>query len=222
MIVVDCVQRSEAWFAARLGKLTGSKAADMLAAVKEGEAAKRRDLRVQLVIERLTGVSQDRGYVNAEMQRGIDLEPAARMAYEVLTGRLAIEHGFCQHDTIQAGCSPDGLADADTLVSLKCPKSATHLKYLRDGVMPRDYVPQMLHEFWITGARFYDFLSYDDRFSGPLESLRVFYVRVERDQNAVDAYVKKAMAFLDEVERECEAVATMANLSGQLAASVTA
>ena len=221
MKVIECAQRSPEWFAARLGKLTGSRAADMLASVKSGEAAARRDLRVQLVIERLTGVGQENSYMNAEMVRGVELEPAARAAYELLTGRMVLEHGFCQHDTLQAGCSPDGIVpDEDTLVSLKCPKSATHLRYLRTGTMPTDYVPQMLHELWITGARFYDFLSYDDRFSGPLESLRVFHVRVLRNDEAVEDYAKKAIAFLDEIDRECEAVSTMANLSGQMAAAV--
>jgi hypothetical protein len=57
--VVMAEQRSPEWFAARLGRLTGSRAADMLATIKSGEAAARRDLRVQLVVERLTSTLQE-------------------------------------------------------------------------------------------------------------------------------------------------------------------
>lgn len=209
-----CDQRSPDWFAARVGRLTGTCAADMLATIKSGEAAARRDLRLRILCERLTGQSQEDGYVNAVMQRGIDMEPAALAAYEAITGEMAQRVGFLSHDVHSAGCSPDGyLGEFDGIVSLKCPKSATHLRYLRAGVMPPDYVPQMLHELWISGARFYDFLSFDDRF--PVE-LQTFYVRVTRDSAAVEAYEKKAVAFLDEVARELEAVHTLASLPAQL------
>lgn len=217
--VLDVAQRSPEWFAARCGLLTGSRAADMLATIKSGEAAARRDLRMQLVCERLTGQSQEDGYVNAVMQRGIDLEPAALAAYEAITGDFAQTSGFLRHATLPAGCSLDGhVGDFETIVSLKCPKSATHLRYLRSGGLPTDYVPQMLHELWITGATTYDFLSYDDRFP---EALRVFYVRVTRDEAAVAEYERKALAFLEEVAREVDAVRTLANLPAVLSEAVT-
>ena len=218
--VLDCEQRSDAWFAARLGKLTGSVAADMLSQIKSGEAAARRDLRLRLVCERLTHRSQDDGYTNAAMQWGIDTEPEARMAYEVHTGDLVRECGFCQHPTLAAGCSLDGyVGDFERLVSFKCPKSATHLRYLRAGVMPTEYVPQMLCELWITGASVYDFVSYDPRFPEPLQLWRI---RLLRNEAIVQDFAAKATAFLDEVDRELEAVQTMTNLAGQLAASVPA
>lgn len=213
-VIHDLEQRSPAWFAVRLGKLTGSCAADVLATIKSGEAAARRDLRLRLVVERLTGQSQEDGFVSKDMQRGTDLEPAAFAAYEALTGRMASRVGFVSLPTVAAGCSPDGVVDDfETLLSLKCPKSSTQIGYHRAGKMPAAYVPQMLHELWITGAKFYDFLSFDDRLPGPLAT---FFVRVPRDEQAVLDYADKAKAFLQEVEREYEAVATLANLRGQL------
>ena len=53
--IVNAPQRSPEWFAARAGRLTGSMAGDMLATIKSGEAAARRDYRLQLALERLTG-----------------------------------------------------------------------------------------------------------------------------------------------------------------------
>lgn len=215
--VVNAEQRSPEWFAARLGRLTGSRAADMLATIKTGEAAARRDLRTQLVCERLTGQLQEDVFINAVMQRGIDCEPLAFAAYEAQTGTLVERSGFLSHDVHMAGCSLDGHVGAFTgLIELKCPKSTTHLRYLRGGVVPSDYLPQILHNLWITGARWADFVSFDDRF--PAE-LQLFIVRVERDAAQIADYEKKALAFLAEVDRETEALASMSNIALQLVAA---
>lgn len=200
--VVTCEQRTEAWFEARLGRATGSRAKDVIASIKSGEAAARRDYRTELVLERITSRQQESPYINADMQRGIDLEPQARATYEALTGALVEQTGFLSHTLVLAGASLDGhLGDFETLVSLKCPRSANHLRYWRDGGMPREHVPQMLHELWITGAETYHFLSFDDRFP---PALQAFFVAVERKavQAEIDAYGEKLNAFLVEVARE--------------------
>lgn len=201
----DMPQRSDEWFSARLGKLTGSCAKDMLSTIKSGgEASGRRNLRVRLMLERITQKSQEDDYINADMQRGIDLEPAALAAFEMRTGLLAMSCGFVSLDGLPVGCSPDGYCGEWTdLVSLKCPKSATHLGYLLGGGMPAEYVPQMLHELWVTGAQRYHFLSFDDRFP---EELHTFYVCVERDELAVKSYELAARLFLSEVDKEVETV----------------
>lgn len=212
---IDCEQRSEAWRKARCGRLTGSCAKAILAKTKKGEEAyTRRDLCLRLALERLTGQPQEGTYTTAEMQRGIDLEPAAIGAYEVCTGNLVQITGFLAHDSLPVGCSLDGhVGDFETLVSIKCPKATTHLRYLRDGKMPEDYVGQMLHEFWVTGAKFYDFVSYDDRFP---PALQLFRVRVLRNEDDVREYERKALAFLRDVDTEYNAVLTMTDLRGQL------
>jgi len=218
--VLDLPQRSAEWFQARLGRLTGSCAGEMLAQIKTGEAAARRDLRLRLVCERLTQQSQEDGYVNAVMQRGIDLEPLARAAYEARTGQMVEQTGFLAHPSLMTGCSLDGhLGEFETVVCLKCPKSSTHLGYLRAGVLPAAYIPQCLHELWITGARFYDFLSFDDRFPAALQT---FYVRLSRNEAAVEDYARKALAFLEEVDREYDAVLTLTNLPKALERSLEA
>lgn len=216
--VVNAPQRSDEWFLARLGRLTGSRAADMLAMIKSGEAAARRDLRTQLVVERLTQTLQEEPFINAAMQRGIDMEPAAFAAYEALTGLVAERTGFLAHDTLATGCSLDGhVGDFEGITEFKCPKSATHLRYLRGNVVPADYLPQITHNLWVSGAQWCDFLSFDDRF--PVR-LQTFLVRVERDEAAIAAYAEKALAFLEEVDREVEAVRTMSNLPSVLREAV--
>lgn len=202
--VIDCEQRTDMWYAARAGRLTGSRASDMLAKVKSGEAAGRRDLRIQLVCERLTGKPQEDDYISKEMQRGIDLEGAARGEYEARTGHIVEQTGFLSCDEIMAGCSLDGhVANMRRVVSFKCPKSATHVDYLKRNRLPPGYVPQATHELWITGAEFYDFVSYDDRMPAGLE---YFCVTVERFEmiKEIEAYELAVKLFLAEVDEEVD------------------
>ena len=216
--IVEAEQRTPEWFAARLGCITASRACDIVATIKSGEAAARRDYRTQLVCELLTGQPQEDGYTSVDMQRGLDLEAEAFAAYEMQTGRMASRVGFLRHTEWRAGASPDGvIGDFDGLIELKVPKSATHLKYLRAGVVPADYMPQLTHQLWISGAPYVDFVSYDPRWPAKFQ---VFIARLHRDEAAIAEYERKALAFLAEVEREVAAVQTMTNLNAVLREAV--
>ena len=71
--IIDAPQRSPEWGAARLGRLTGSCIGDAFAKTKSGWSTSRRNLRMRLVLERILGTSQESGYVNGDMERGIQL-----------------------------------------------------------------------------------------------------------------------------------------------------
>ena len=206
--IIDAPQRSPEWFKARAGRLTGSAAKHLFSSGKgNAEPVGRRDLRYQLVVERLTGQPQDdgTGFVNAAMQWGIDHEDDAFAAYEALTGNLTQRSGFLAHTAHMAGCSLDGhVGDFEGILEIKCPKSATHWMYLREHLtLPPEYLPQVAHNLWITGAAWCDFLSFDPRFP---EAMRTFYVRVARAEVDLAGYEQKALAFLAEVERELDAM----------------
>jgi putative phage-type endonuclease len=206
--VVDAEQRSAEWFAARAGRLTGSRASDMLATIKTGEAAARRDLRTQLVVERLTGQPQEDNFINAAMQWGIDHEADAFSAYEAQSGNLARRTGFLAHTDLMVGCSLDGdVDDFGGIVEIKCPKSATHYGYLKTGDVPANHKPQILHNLWVSGAAWCDFVSFDPRF--PAEH-RLFVCRVPRVDLDVLAYEKTVEKFLAEVDAELAAMAALA------------
>lgn len=197
-------QRSPEWFACRLGRLTGSRACDMAAQIKSGEAAARRDYRLELVCERLTGRPAEDGYVSKDMQRGTDLEPIAFQRYEAETGDLVRSTAFIQHDELMAGCSLDGDVDNFTgIVELKAPKTSTHIGYLRSKTVPRDYLWQITHNLWITGAEWADFVSYDDRLPEDLQFVRIRVMRADVD---IAAYELLARQFLREVDAEVEAI----------------
>jgi hypothetical protein len=206
--VIDCEQRSSEWFAAKAGILSASNAGEMLAKIKTGEAAARRDLRTRLVVERITGqYSADDTFVSAAMQRGTDMEAEARAAYEATTGTLVQEVGFVRHNDLPIGCSPDGvIGDWDGGLEIKCPKMATHLGYLRAGKLPSEYVAQITHTLYVTGAPWWDFCSYDPRFPEPL---RLFVVRVEAQTLDLAGYEATLRAFLAEVDAELADVTAM-------------
>jgi predicted phage-related endonuclease len=205
--ILDIPQRSDEWRRARCGRLTSTSAADMLAQIKKGEAAARRNLRTRLVCERLTQQPIENGYQSAEMKRGIELESVAIAAYEADTGTLTRSIGFLAHPDLLAGCSPDAIVgDFAGVVEVKCPNSATHLEYLRGQTVPSDYVPQVQHALWLSGARWCDFVSYDPRFP---PALQLFITRLHAHQVDLKAYELLVRMFLSEVDREYDEVAAM-------------
>lgn len=217
MILHTCEQRTPEWHALRSGKLTGSCAKDMLEKIKSGESAKRRDLRMRLLAERLTGIPQEDTYVNAVMQWGIDHEAEAVRAYEAKTGALVEPIGFCQHDDLPVGTSPDGFVESDGILSIKCPKTATHIGYLRSQKEPPEHWAQNTHELWLTGRAWVDFVSYDPRLP---EALRLCVIRVTRTTAELKAYDAEVRAFLSELDTELAAIRTMANLHDVLTEAV--
>jgi hypothetical protein len=217
--VVEAPQRSPEWFASRLGRLTGSCAGDMLAKVKSGGAsASRKNLLLRLVLERLTGRAQERDFVSPAMEQGIEREADAFRAYESLTGEMVQRIGFLRHDSLMAGCSPDGfLGDFDKLLSIKCRQHAAHYDFLRNGTIPAAAFAQIRHELWIADADEMDYFSWNPDFEPRLQTRVVTVTRAQAD---VDGYAKEAIAFLAEVDIEVEAMRTLANPAARLQEAV--
>jgi len=190
-------QRSEEWFQARLGKVTASRVADVLAKIKSGESASRRNYKIQLVSERLTGEKQET-YINQAMQDGIDREFYAREKYVQQFGEVE-EVGFIQHPTLEAGASPDGMVGEDGILEIKCPMGSTHTETLMTQDIPSKYVPQVQFQLLVTGRKWCDFVSYNPMFP---EHLQLFVKRIEADpvyQKELESEVKQFLSEVDEV-----------------------
>ncbi len=200
LIICEHPQGTPEWLADRAGRATGSRAKDILAKIKTGEAAARRNYRTQLVTERLTGSPAESNFFNDAMRWGAEQEPFARMAYESKTGNLVTEMGFIYLPEMMAGCSLDGLIEdggKTGIFEAKCPVSATHIEYLTAGKLPPEYRPQILHNVYVTGADFADFVSFDPRMP---EKLQLFFVRWERVESEIEEYESELKAFLSEVD----------------------
>ena len=190
-------QRSEEWFQARLGKVTASRVADVLAKIKSGESASRRNYKIQLVSERLTGERQET-YINQAMQDGIDREIFARDRYVQQFGEVE-EIGFVKHPTLEAGASPDGMVGEDGILEIKCPMGSTHTETLMTQDVPSRYIPQIQFQLLVTGRKWCDFVSYNPMFP---EHLQVFVKRVEADpvyQKELESEVKQFLSEVDNV-----------------------
>jgi putative phage-type endonuclease len=198
------VQGSSEWFAVRLGKVTASRVADVVATVKSGGyGASRSSYMAELIAERLIGQPAEK-FTNGAMTWGTEKEPEARNLYEFRTGNEVQEIGFVPHPTIaDSGCSPDGLVGEDGLVEIKAPNTSTHIETLLSGKIPEKYVKQMLWQMACTGRQWCDFASFDPRL--PVE-MRLFVSRVHRDQGAIDILEKEVRLFLADLDAKEKAL----------------
>ena len=190
-------QGTEEWFTIRIGKVTASRVADVIAKTKTGYSATRDNYMAQLVCERLTG-QKGESFTNAAMQHGTDTEPLARAAYEALKDVLVDEVGFVPHPSIiMAGASPDGLVGNDGLLEIKCPNTATHIETLLSQSVPGKYNTQMQFQMACTGRQWCDFVSFDNRLP---DELQLFVKRVPRDNEFIKQMEDEVVKFLNELD----------------------
>ena len=202
-------QGTEAWFNIRIGKVTASRVADVLAKTKTGYSTTRDNYMAQLVCERLTG-QKGESFTNAAMQHGTETEPLARAAYEARYDVLVDEVGFVSHPTIEmSGASPDGLVGEDGLIEIKCPNTATHIETLLSESVPNKYYTQMQFQLSCTGRKWCDFVSFDNRL--PTE-LQMFVKRVPRDEMYIRLIEDEIVKFLAELDTKINQLMKVKNV----------
>jgi len=204
MRVIDVEQGTDAWFAARLGRPTGSVYSDVLAKGKDGgKSITRQKLVVKLALELVTGKPAAQGFKTQAMQDGTDREPIARALYEASRGVFIEEVGFCQHDTIFTGVSPDGFVGDDGMVEFKCPVETTHREYMNRKDEPPEYRAQIQGQMWVTGRKWCDFVSYHPDFP---ENAQLIVRRVLRDEAYIQNLESAVIALNADVQAEAEAI----------------
>ena len=192
-------QGTESWFAARLGKVTASRVADVIAKTKTGYSASRENYMAQLVCERLTNTPTE-GFTNAAMLHGIEQEPFARAAYETAKGVMVEEVGFIVHPEIDmSGASPDGFVGVNGLVEIKCPSTATMIETWLTQKVPQKYFTQIQFQLACTDRVFCDYVVFDPRMP---KHLQLFVTRVERDEDFITQIEDEIVQFLDEVDQK--------------------
>jgi putative phage-type endonuclease len=202
-------QGTEAWFNIRIGKVTASRVADVLAKTKTGYSTTRDNYMAQLVCERLTG-QKGESFTNAAIQHGIETEAYARAAYEARYDVLVDEVGFVPHPTIEmSGASPDGLVGDDGLIEIKCPNTATHIETLLSESVPNKYYTQMQFQIACTGRKWCDFVSFDNRL--PTE-LQMFVKRVPRDDVYIRLIEDEIVKFLAELDTKINQLMKVKNV----------
>lgn len=199
-------QGTQEWFMARLGKVTASRVADIIAKTKSGYSTSRQNYLAQLVVERLTKKPTE-GYSNAAMQWGTDTEPLARAAYEIKHDLMVSEIGFVPHPVIaMSGASPDGLVGNDGLIEIKCPNTATHIETLLNDTIKSEYKTQMQWQMACTGRLWTDFISFDPRMP---ERHQMKIIHVVRDDKIIQMLEDEVSKFLLEVTKTIERIETL-------------
>ncbi len=197
------IQGSEEWFAARCGRVTASRVADVIAKTRNGWGASRANYAAELIAERLTGVTAP-SFTNAAMQHGTLCEPLARQAYQDRHGVLVSEVAFVEHPEIaMSGASPDGLVGDDGLVEIKCPNTATHLDTLLGEPIPAKYVTQMQWQMACCGREWCDYCSFDPRLP---EAMQLHVQQVARDVSMILDLEQQVTEFLAEIDAKVAAL----------------
>lgn len=190
-------QRSSAWFEARLGRVTASRVADVIAKTKSGYSASRDNYMAQLICERLTG-QQGESFTNAAMTWGTETEPLARSAFEAYADVMVEEVGFVPHPSIEmSGASPDGLVGLFGMLEIKCPNTATHIDTLLTQTVLGKYITQMQWQMRCCERQWCEFVSFDPRLP---QDLQLFVKRVEFDPEYVAMLEKEVIQFLAELD----------------------
>jgi len=195
MIVLDLFEQgSQEWLNARLGIPTASRFKDLITPAKADKSKSATAYMYELLAERLTKEPNE-FYSNDWMQRGNELEPMARTAYEFMTDSTVDEVGFILNDERTIGVSPDGLVGEDGGLEIKCPKASTMVKYMIEDKLPDIYKPQVQGNLWISGREWWDFVVYHP-------SIDLYIKRVYRDETYIQKMEEHITAFVLELEEK--------------------
>jgi hypothetical protein len=196
--IIDCVQGEPEWHAARCGRVTGSRVADIVRKTKTGVSKMRQTYAGELVAERLAGVQEGNGFTSGPMQWGKDNEALARQIYAMMHDVDPVTVGFVVHHSIEmAGASPDSLIAAVGGLEVKCPNTITHIETLRGAPIDPDYFKQMQWNMACTQHAWWDYVSFDPRL--PAE-MQLHVQRVHRDPVVIAELESAVRAFLQEVD----------------------
>lgn len=208
MRVIDAEQGTEAWFAARVGKLTASRVCDVMAKGRSGAPSLTRAAYMgELIAETLTGQPVNSFKGNADTERGVQLEPEARLAYEIATGSSVRQVGLVLHPTIErVAASPDGLVGEKGGLEIKCPRPHVHLDYMLSGGSPSTYWPQMGMQAICAELDWVDFVSYCPVFP---EDMRLYVIRFNPTAQYRKEIETETLKFLSEMDEKLREIAKL-------------
>ena len=178
MKIYNFEQRTEDWYNIRKGKMTASNAETIIANGKGLETY------IYNLMAEYYSSAEKENYINADMQRGIDLEPEARLEFEFYTGLDVQEVGFVEYNDF-IGVSPDGLIGDDGLIEIKCPNDSIYFKLLLSNNIKPEYIAQMQMQMYVTDRQYCYFVSYNPNFEKSL-----YIKKINRDEEMIDKLKK--------------------------------
>jgi predicted phage-related endonuclease len=184
----------EAWLAARVGKITGSRLKDLIN--KRGTGNKKGFY--ELIAERVALPADGEN----PMDRGHRLEKEAIERFSKETGKKVdgslIMWVSKEDDSI--AISPDGIIGKTQAIEIKCLNSASHIEALLTGELPTEYYFQSLQYFIVNPKlkKLY-FAFYDPR----IPHKDFFYFTIDRKDREADAetYLREQLNIIASVEK---------------------
>lgn len=189
--IIDCLQGTPEWYAARRGIPTASEFATVMA---KGEGKTRRKYMMTLIGERLTGEVSE-SYSNAHMERGKAMEAEARDLYAFRQDCELTTVGFIRNG--EKGCSPDSLVDQNGMTEVKTKLPHLQIEVLLADRLPPEHVAQCQGALWVAEREWLDFVSYWPR-------LPLFVKRVYRDETYIARLAKEVDLFNAEMRTYLE------------------
>ena len=171
-------QRSDEWFQAKRGKMSASNADTILANGKGLETY------IYSLIAEYYKKEKKVHYTNADIERGILLEPEAKIEFQFYTGLDIKEVGYVEFNEYIL-VSPDGLIGNDGLIEIKCPNDSVYFKLLLSNNIKPEYIAQMQMQMYITDRQYCYFVSYNPNFEKSL-----YIKKINRDEEMIDKLKK--------------------------------
>lgn len=205
MRILDVVQGSPEWVAARLGIPTASRFDSILTPKTRKPSASQAKYLCELLAERFVGFPMG-PEASAFMERGSSLEADAVTAYEFAHDCDTRKVGVILSDCGRWACSPDRLVGDEGLAEFKCLAAQNHVAALL-GEKDVDHFAQAQGQLWIAGREWVDL-----NFYNPV--LPSHEVRFGRDEEFIGLLAEEVEAFavrLDEAEKALRATHAFAD-----------
>ncbi len=197
MKIVDCLQGSSEWLAARAGLPTASNFHKILTPKTMKPSSQATAYLHRLLAEKMLGRPIVEPAVTSWMSRGTELEGEAVAYFEFLFDRTTTKIGFFTNDAGTVGSSPDRLDGPDDLLEIKCPAEQTHVGYLLGSGVDDDYRTQLQGQLWVGERARVRILSY---YPGMPHALVV----VDRDERFIKALAEHVGAFVSQLAEATE------------------
>lgn len=150
----EIIQQTPEWFEIKKGKF-GASHAGIICACGKGL-----DTYVRELLADYYSTGEKEIYTNADIQRGIELEPLARELYSIKTGNDVVEVGCYEYDKYTV-VSPDGLVGNDGGIEIKCHNDKVFIDLLLNEMIDPKYYAQIQMNLYCTGRKWWDYIGYN-------------------------------------------------------------
>jgi putative phage-type endonuclease len=190
-------QGSQEWLTAKLGVISASNIAKVLA--KKGTET-RAGYMSELIGQIATKEAEE---LNAKaLSWGKENEAAARAAYQFDRDVTVESVGFIYGPDKRTGCSPDGMITSlNKGLEIKNPLTAkVHVDFLTMDKVKLEYIYQVQFSMLVTGFDQWDFCSYHPKFKVPGTMFKA--ITIERDPALMERFANDVGEFVSDMNKE--------------------